>query len=203
MSTIEKAHKTYFRSSNISIYVDIARSCMAVAKDIYRKLVNEDEKIEKCQDEDEASYLHHQSMPLRNGLSKNSIQSIVFSAMSLEAYIYDYAARALTDSFVSQHLDKIDLASKYVVIFQLVTHEKFPKDTKVYNLLKKLIKNRNSLIHSKSNKINIEDHDSLLKLSNSHYHIYNWALDAVEAIDLVIKYVEKIDPEEHVSIYLS
>lgn len=180
----------------------MARSGIIAAKDVYGKLIQEDKNREQCQDRDEASYLHHQSMPLRDALVKNSIQSIVFSAMSLEAYVYDYAARALTDSFVSQHLDKLDLSSKYVVIFQLITHERFPKDNKIYSSLKKLIKSRNTLIHSKSNNVNLDDHDSLFKMSNSHYHLYESAIEAVEAIDLVIKYVEKIDPDEPISLYL-
>lgn len=45
-----------------------------------------------------------------------SIVSVVFSALSLEAFINDYASQRLSKSYFDNYLDKLDLVSKWVVI---------------------------------------------------------------------------------------
>jgi len=40
---------------------------------------------------------------------QSAIIAITFAGMALEAFLYDYAAERLGDTFVAQHLDKLDL----------------------------------------------------------------------------------------------
>src|SRR5450631_2782739 len=41
--------------------------------------------------------------------------AVTFAGMTLEAFFYDYAADALGDQYVRDHLDKLDLPSKYLI----------------------------------------------------------------------------------------
>jgi hypothetical protein len=73
-----------------------------------------------------------------------------FGVMCLEAFIYDYAAHNFTDTFSKKYLDKLDLLSKWIIIPRLVLKKEFPTDSKAFQDLNALIKERNSLVHSKS-----------------------------------------------------
>ena len=75
---------------------------------------------------------------------------IVFAAMCLEAFIYDYAAQNFSGHFVRVYLDKLDLKSKWVIIPQLVTGKKFDTEGEAFQLLGKLVGYRNEIVHAKS-----------------------------------------------------
>jgi len=79
--------------------------------------------------------------------------SICFSAMALEAFIYDYAARNLGDGYVSKYLDKLDLTSKWLVIPRLITGSVIDPGCRAINLLRELVQERNRLVRSKSKAV--------------------------------------------------
>jgi len=81
---------------------------------------------------------------------KNAVIAIVFSAMYLEAFIYDYAAISLGDKYVKDHLDRLDLVSKWILVPRLVTGKEISKSDHAFEALKKLNSARNSLVHLKS-----------------------------------------------------
>jgi len=58
----------------------------------------------------------------------------------------------LGDVFVKDHLDKLDTLSKWILIPKLITGSELPRQQKWFELLKKLIKTRNSIIHHKSSE---------------------------------------------------
>jgi hypothetical protein len=80
----------------------------------------------------------------------HSASTVVFGAMCLEAFIYDYAAHNISDRYTKKYLDKLDLVSKWVVIPKLVTGKEFPRQSQAFRLLKQLVKARNDLVHYKS-----------------------------------------------------
>jgi len=82
--------------------------------------------------------------------AKLSIQSFTFGAMCLEAFIYDYAAHNFSNTYVDKYLDKLDLIGKWVIIPQLVTGKKFPRECQAFEHLALLIRERNHLVHFKS-----------------------------------------------------
>ena len=84
------------------------------------------------------------------------LQVIVFSAMCFESAIYEYAADHLGDSYVQEHLDKLDILSKWVVVPRLVAGYEIRKDRAPYGALKALIAARNRLVHSKSEPIKFD-----------------------------------------------
>jgi len=78
------------------------------------------------------------------------IKAVTFGAMCLESFIYDYAANSFSDTYVRKYLDKLELVSKWVVIPRLTTGKDFPRESKAFEDLRRLIKERNDLVHAKS-----------------------------------------------------
>jgi len=81
---------------------------------------------------------------------KHQAGAIIFGAMCLEAFIYDYAAHNFSDTYVKKYLDKLNLKAKWVIIPKLVTGKDFPTDSQAFQGLQKLIEERNKLVHHKS-----------------------------------------------------
>jgi hypothetical protein len=76
--------------------------------------------------------------------------SIIFEALAVEAFINYYAANRLGNSYFEEHLDKLTMINKYIVITKLVTGKDFPKDNHIYERLQLLATTRNNLVHNKS-----------------------------------------------------
>jgi len=132
-------------------------------------------------------------------MAKSALIVIVFSAMAIEAYIYDYAARHLGDVFVKDHLDKLDTLSKWIVIPELVTGKELSRHQKWYMLLKNLIKTRNSVMHHKSSEPPASPSDIekyLNKLNKADSSIYETAMQSITLLDILADKIIEIDPEE-------
>ncbi|HHC7102354.1 TPA: hypothetical protein ACN341_004464 [Vibrio parahaemolyticus] len=85
--------------------------------------------------------------------TKHAIQTIVFSAMCVEAAINDYAGTHLGDKYFETHLSSLDVVSKWVVIPKLVCGNELDKSSAAFGSLKALIRTRNQLVHSKSREL--------------------------------------------------
>jgi hypothetical protein len=85
-----------------------------------------------------------------------AIQIIVFSAMVLEAAIYDYAATHLGDETAGQ-IDKLDVTTKYMLVPKLVTSESVLVGGIAYHALKTTVSARNKLVHWKSSSVDSTD----------------------------------------------
>ena len=122
-----------------TVYAEIARTngnqCMSVRKEL------------KCAKENDDEAAYHDG---EKRMTKHAVVCIVFAALSLEALIYDFAARYFDDKYVVEHLDKLDLVSKWLVIPRLVCGSEFDKSAQPYGHLKELVSARNSLVHHKS-----------------------------------------------------
>lgn len=78
------------------------------------------------------------------------LQTVVFAGMCFEAAIYDFAAVHLGDDYVRDHLDKLDVLSKWLVVLRFVAGVEVPKGQAPYGALKNLVRERNRLVHAKS-----------------------------------------------------
>ncbi|MBL4938581.1 hypothetical protein JK636_23025 [Clostridium sp. YIM B02515] len=175
-------------------------------KDFYAKL----EIIEKQVEEQETEELCKQEYKmlkridvLEKKIEFEAISSIIFSALFLEAYIYDYGARRLGDNFIKEHIDKLDPMSKIVVITQLVLEKPFPKDRDIYGRLKSLIKSRNSLVHNKSHKIDLSKFKNYIEKRDVELiELIKEGLDAYETIYDFLQFMLEIDSNESFQINL-
>ncbi|HEX8352811.1 MAG TPA: hypothetical protein VF611_07930 [Pyrinomonadaceae bacterium] len=117
---------------------------------------------------------------------------IVFAAMCLEAFIYDYGAVHTSDSYMENYVDKLSPVAKWVVVTKLVTGKDFPTDSQAFQMLRTLMKARNDMVHFKSFDVPVDDLKKLQKLMNKAPIIS--AQDAFKAISLVMIELEKLDP---------
>ncbi len=125
---------------------------------------------------------------LRNQSLKCAVQSIVFSAMCLEAFIYGYSVKHLGKSYTKQYIDKLGIEAKFIIVPRLVTGKEIDKSGQAFEKLKALISDRNKIVHFKS----ISDflsHDSFLPKSMSN------GLDSI--VQLMDEF-EKIHPDEKI-----
>ena len=81
---------------------------------------------------------------------KNWITSVVFGALCLESFIYDYATSVFSTTYVNNYLDGLNLKAKWVIIPKLVTGKVFPTDSYAFQQLGNLSQERNKLVHHKS-----------------------------------------------------
>lgn len=105
---------------------------------------------------------------LKNSRNIAGLQTILFSAMTFEAAIYDFASVHLGDNYVKSHLDKLDPLSKWLVVLRLVTGLELSKGEAPYAALKSLISARNQLVHSKSEAFDYDRADQQLTKHSEH-----------------------------------
>ena len=120
-----------------------------------------------------------------------AVIGITFAAMCLEAFFYDYAATELGDTFAEEHLDKLDLPSKLIVIPRLVCCKGIKKSSDVYEKVKRLSKDRNYLVHFKSKPFDLRHLD---KASEFHDELNDRFRSALEnGVDAVRKVMKALD----------
>ena len=132
--------------------------------------------------------------PIKEERDQCAISVVVFSAMYLEAFIYDYAAICLGDRYVRAHLDKLDLISKWLVVPRLTTGKQINKESQAFESLRLLNKNRNTLVHLKSKK-GVSGQALIDLLEANEKDIVKNTKNAINAMDMLVKELFAIDPE--------
>ena len=117
--------------------------------------------------------------------------AVTFAGMTLEAFFYDYAADALGNQHVKDHLDKLDLPSKYLVYPKLVCGAAPNKSEHTFELVRNLTRLRNDLVHAKSKAFPLGQLDAAAE----HYDDYHARLDkgVDDAIDCVLAVMRELD----------
>lgn len=130
-------------------------------------------------------------------------QTIVFTALAVESYIYDYGARNLGDRIMSENLDKLDVLSKWIIIPRMVTGKSLDKSKRSYMNLKKLVKARNRIIHNKSSEINMEMFDEVVAdMIEKESELKQLALGAINILIDLAEEIENMDSNEHAKFSL-
>jgi len=179
---------------------------LRIVKENHKKVLHHDVQLkklkmefEKISGEDQINIIERKIQSLEDELAKASLIVIVFSAMALEAYIYDYAARHLTDIFVKDHLDKLDTFSKWVIVPLLITGRELSHHQNWRELLKKLIKARNSTIHHKSSELPASSLDMtkyLKKWRENSETLLEAAKQSTQLLNILADKIMEIDPQE-------
>lgn len=122
--------------------------------------------------------------------------TIVFAAMTLEAYINFYSARKRTRSFLKKYLDFRNFVVKWVIIPELFTGVEFPTEQHFYQSMVDLKKLRDGLVHSEPFVLDLNDEKAAGKLGDSVYETFTQAEEAVQTVLDVIRWLTEVDPEE-------
>lgn len=132
---------------------------------------------------------------LENSLLKESIKIVTFLSSFLESYFFEFSAIALGQQYTENHIEKLDLTSKIIVIPRLVTGKEIDKSLHFWGEIRTLIKWRNKIIHNKT-KNSIEFFKNL-KMGNYDpkplYKEFNLTQFLI-AIQSLFKELDKIDP---------
>lgn len=78
------------------------------------------------------------------------VKAVIFAALCIEAEINDLAGWQLGDKYFKDHLDGLDIVSKWIVIPRLLSGRELKKSGLAFSSLKKLVRTRNRLTHNKS-----------------------------------------------------
>jgi len=122
-------------------------------------------------------------------INKYSRIVIIFCALSLEAFINDYAIDHTSKSYLEKHLDKLDLYSKWVVIPRLLTGSQLQTGAQPMQDLDWLIKQRNRLVHIKSETV--EANKVADKLNFYNEQVAQKAIYTVKNIVLALHNIDK------------
>jgi hypothetical protein len=123
--------------------------------------------------------------------------AVTFAGMSLESFFYDYAADALGDQYVKDHLDKLDLPSKYLVYPKLVCGAAPQKSEHTFELVRNLTRLRNDLVHAKSKAFPLTRIDAAAEhYDDYHARLAKGADDAIECVVSVMRELDKLHGTE-------
>jgi hypothetical protein len=132
--------------------------------------------------------------PLRSEISEEASITIVYAAMAVESYIYDFAARVLGESYVEDNLDKLSVQSKWLVIPRLGAGHVIKKDGQVFQLLTELVKSRNEIAHHKTKNISGKSMEQLAEYVLYDEAICKRAERAIQALEIIASEAKKFDP---------
>ena len=171
--------------------VAIARDNLKSAVELVKRVAELEKEYATLTGDDAEAFRVLEIAPVENKTESHCLIAIVFSALTIEGYIYYYAIRHFSEDFVDTHLDRLDVVSKWVIVPKLVTGKDFPKDSRAFQLLKQLVANRNYIVLSKSTNAFSYDRmkdDWVLsgpakKQLDFSREVFQKAQDAVKAID--------------------
>lgn len=87
-------------------------------------------------------------------LENAAVVVVVFSSMAIESYLNDYAASCLGDDGFYDGFDKLNVLDKLRLIVQFIFRKDYVKDQPVYSHIRRLMSDRNKLVHNKSEDFN-------------------------------------------------
>lgn len=165
-----------------------------ICRDHLKVYENTEIEIEKYRGSDQEKHIIEMNVSAAYSKRERAVViSIIFAAMCLEAFIYDYGAKQLSGSFVRDHIDKLEISSKLVLLTELVTGKRFPTDSQAYEGLKKLVRDRNRLVHFKSKEFKSNElqklekwHEDMNKeLRKAMYNAYETVIAVMKELDIL------------------
>lgn len=123
---------------NTHTYSSIAVQNYCEAKDKYMRIQKVDYKI------------GYESATIREDFFNNVLICVIFSAMTIEAFINNYAAACIGDKIYVENYDHLSIISKLQLISQFILQVEFDRSKSYFSNLKDLFALRDSFIHSKS-----------------------------------------------------
>ena len=121
-------------------------------------------------------------------IQRAAMVSVVFSALTLEAFINNYGLEHFSRNYFDKHLDKLPAVSKWIVIPKLAIGKEIDSDSRSYEQLKRLFKRRDRLVHYKTKK---------KKLSEMHggdvWVTEEQGAEAVQTVRSVLGELSRID----------
>lgn len=133
---------------------------------------------------------HNQLVQFANSVHNEAIITVVFCTMTLEAYINEYGIANSSRSFFQNHLEKLNLISKFTLIPRLNNKPELETDKQDFQDLKWLINLRNDLTHYKIKEKNIGDIDMTLPINQKDFIMEEHARKAIRTLEGTLNILE-------------
>ena len=161
---------------------------------------------------------------LKNEIRNNYVITITFAAMSLEAFLNDYAAQNLGDDFYYDNFENLRPFAKLQLISRTIFNTTVESGGKIQNYINILFRERNKLVHCKSEEfigMNEEEYKEYKQFFQTHEDAKEWllaenervhideekdlldnAISALRALKEVARYIDEKDNSAYASIGL-
>lgn len=120
-------------------------------------------------------------------INRHIFVTVIFSALTLEAYINHYGRAKLSKTYCKNYLDKLSTVSKWVIIPRLVTGNQISTDCQSFEYLKWLFKLRDTIVHSKSKIV------PLCHLWNEYLIKEDYDEKSIKTVRKIIEELSEID----------
>lgn len=185
--------------SRASRFVAIAKEHYAVFEEAYHQIL--ELRKTKCYSEEEATLLSCELSEPQELAARSGMIVIAFVAFAVEALIYDYGARWLTQGFVKKYLDKLDTQSKWIIYPQLKTGQAVPTGDNAFARVGKLIADRHQLVHEKSRAVTAESIAQTEDQENEFFASVHNAFLTLNELSALAKHIDPTDTffSKHIS----
>lgn len=119
--------------------------------------------------------------------------AIIFAAVTAESFIYSFAVKTWSRSYVERHLERLGLVSKWVLIPRLAKSIELPSESQAFKLLDRLVKNRNAVVHAKPKSFDLAK-ATFAELEAYFSRHIEQADQAIEALDALIPFASLFVP---------
>ena len=116
---------------------------------------------------------HEKLIKFANSVHNESIITVVFCTMTLEAFINEYGILACSRSFFQNHLDGLNLISKCILLPKLNNNPELENDKQEFQDLKWLINLRNDLTHFKIKEKRVQEIDMTNPINQRDFILKN------------------------------
>jgi len=111
--------------------------------------------------------------------------------MAIEAFINEFGITNFSGSYFKNHLDKLSLMSKLVIIPKLAKKTELDSDSQLFQDVKWLIEFRNQLVHFRSKRRNITEIDMTNPMSQKDFVMEEHSERAVSSMQSLIAILGK------------
>ncbi len=125
---------------------------------------------------------------------------VIYTAISLECYIHNYASRKLGEKYCKRHVDAMNLHTKWLVVPKLATGSAIPSDHKGIEILQKLVKARNDTVHLKAANLKLgHSEEQEERIATHSRFILDTAMKAFQCVGLLGQELASLDPDEELA----
>jgi hypothetical protein len=119
------------------------------------------------------------------------LNTIVFSALTLEAFINHYAIEKSSLSYLKRHLDNLNPVNKWLIIPKLFTGKELDRNSQAFELLKRLFTRRNKIVHNKTKEIKVKDYQN--EAFERPEIMKGYAREALETVRQAVDALKELD----------
>jgi hypothetical protein len=113
--------------------------------------------------------------------------TVIFAALTLEAFINNYGIEVSSRNRFDKYLDKLDFVSKWLILPKLNTGKELNTDHQAFQNLQNLCALRNKLVHPKTFKRRISE------IKDNDWTTEKDAHNAIMTVEILIKELKKLD----------